>query len=149
MNSNRDPLELELESLRPPDLSADLRARIARAIDAERRGNPAPVHAKWPPRWLAIAALAAAACVVISVSWFVHSRNGSMVMVREHDHHERVDLPTEDVRRSPTLAAYTHAAAQSPEQLDSMLNADAASLLGPPTAGEIRAFGQSLDDLKH
>ena len=85
MNSNRDPLELELESARPPELPADLRARIAQAIFVERQANLASVPMRWSARWLIAGAVAAAACVIVSVALFNHSRHGSTTTTHGHD----------------------------------------------------------------
>ncbi|HWE96808.1 MAG TPA: hypothetical protein VG269_22805 [Tepidisphaeraceae bacterium] len=148
MSPDRDPLELELESFPPPELPGALRARIGRAIDAKRKADRAGAQGVWPVRWMLAGALAAAACVAVSFAWFHDARPGSMVKA-----HPAVEPDTTIVRqREPghqfaTLAAYTRAAAGSPDRLDSLLNADAELSLTPDSR-ETRAFGSSLDDLK-
>ncbi|MDB5304254.1 MAG: hypothetical protein JWM97_1803 [Phycisphaerales bacterium] len=149
MNPERDPLELELESFPPPQMPAALRARIAQAIDAERQAGRATAHARWPGRWVLAGALAAAACVTVSLAWF-HGRTPDPI---PGVHPIAIGPPEIATRQSPsrqfaTLAAYTRAAAESPDRLDSLMNADAARSLLPGTSREMRAFGDTLDDLK-
>ncbi|MDB5357126.1 MAG: hypothetical protein JWN24_3579 [Phycisphaerales bacterium] len=149
MTPDRDPLELELESFPPPELPAALRARIAQAIDAERQANRAGAHARWPVRWLLAGALATAACVTVSLVWFHRPRSNPIATtgpdVTPQHTNVKVRAPG---HQFATLAAYTRAAAESPDRLDSLMNADAALSLTPGTSREIRAFGRSFDDLK-
>ncbi|MDB5329581.1 MAG: hypothetical protein JWP03_732 [Phycisphaerales bacterium] len=146
MNPERDPLELELESYSPA-LPESLRAQIARAIDAERQVDRADLRIRRPARWVLAGALAAAACAAVSFAWFHHPRPGSVIKT-----HPAVEPGTTVVRQQEpghpfaTLAAYTRAVAGPPDQLDSLMNADAARSLPPGTAREIRAFARSFDD---
>jgi hypothetical protein len=148
MTPDRDPLELELESFPPPELLAALRARIAQAIEAERQADRAGVHGRWPVRWLLAGALATAACVTVSFAWFHRPRPDTTARTNQDIAPRPAIVKVQGIHQFATLAAYTRAAAESPDRLDSLMNADAALSLTPGTSREMRAFGRSFDDLK-
>ncbi len=114
MNDTPDPLELELSALRPCDVSPGLRGRIARRL-AE-----APTPERRPPRWFALSAALAAACVVAAVFWRV---GGSDV---EKTPNVVDDQPVRHIETNPsmpTLLAYERALARSPEELEAKMSA--------------------------
>ena len=140
-----DPLEAELQSLRPVGPSAELRGRVARDLSAYA-GTPRP------KLWLAAGGLAAAACVVA----------GAAVALRGIGNprpRERVPVvstapaagpavapdgatgPVADDR--PALANYRRALAGPPEDLDALLDRQAARPFGGgaggPAAGRVTA----------
>jgi hypothetical protein len=116
MPQGRDPLEAELEALRPAELPPDTFDRVERAMAAQRR--PGRTRA-------ALAGLtgaAVAACVALAFTWHAarHDRVGPARLVTTapavaHDPDDR-----------PALANYHRALARSPASLDELLDRHAA-----------------------
>ena len=114
MNDAPDPLELELSALRPCDVSPGLRGRIARRL-AE-----VPTPEQQRPRWFALSAALAAACVVAAVFWRVGDRHVEL------NQNTRVApaVPRVGANSSAlTLLAYERALARSPEELEAKMSA--------------------------
>jgi hypothetical protein len=135
MNDERDPLEAELEALRPSPPSPQLYRRIAERLDAPG-GRPA-----WR-RWAALAGgLAAAAALAV---WLWPKSVPPPP--------PRPDLPpapppvaeADDSR--PTLLAYRHAAAESPAALEALLDKHAARYApsGPPAEQKVYRMSDAL-----
>jgi hypothetical protein len=114
MNDAPDPLEVELAALRPRDVSPGLRGRIARRL-AE-----APQRGVQRPRWFALSAALAAACVVAAVFW----RVGGRQVERNQNTVVAPPLPHVGANSStPTLLVYERALARSPEELELKMSA--------------------------
>jgi hypothetical protein len=114
MNDTPDPLELELSALRPCDLSPGLRGRIARRL------SEAPTPEQQRPRWFALSAALAAACVVAAVFW----RAGGREVKKTPNVVDRQSVRHIETNPSmPTLLAYERALARSPEELESKMSA--------------------------
>jgi hypothetical protein len=114
MNETPDPLEMELAALRPRDIAPGLRGRIARRL-AE-----APTAERRRPRWFALTATLAAACVVAAVFWRVGGRG-----VEKHPNvvDDNSVRHIETNPSMPTLLAYERALARSPEELEAIMSA--------------------------
>jgi hypothetical protein len=114
MNESPDPLEMELAALRPRDVSPGLRGRIARRLSE----GPTPEQQR--PRWFALSAALAAACVVAAVFW----RVGGRQVERHQNTVVAPPLPRAGANSSaPTLLAYERALARSPEELEAKMSA--------------------------
>lgn len=133
-HDGRDPLEAELEAFDPAPMSAGLAARIGNELRPRRGQLP------WGHRRL-LAGLGAAACVVAALYlWRVAEprapRDGGIALTRPA---EPPPPPTPAAPLPPpSLAAYQRALAQSPDALDSLLDAHAPRLFpaaGPSPAG--------------
>jgi len=136
MNRWTDPLEAELESLRPHELPPLLRQRIISALSEPRR-RPPRAH----PSRLWIGALAAAACLVIAVAIW-RGREQGMASPGRSPVAAGSSPPTDSV------VAYQRALAQSPEALDALLDADAVRPIGPPVSGAYVLAGMDPDSLR-
>jgi hypothetical protein len=135
MNEAHDRLEAELAALRPHDASPELRRRIA-----DYRAHSMLPRSRW--RWgLTLASGLAAACAAaiflpVGSSRRVESER-TIVRVRP--------VPRVEVGDSgPTRLAYQRALAQSPEDLDALLDKDAMAAQKPhPELVRIWAFDRS------
>src|SRR5687768_9240605 len=124
---DRDPLETELESLRPAPVSAGFAGRVGRELG---QASSPPVRL----RNAIVLTLAAAACVLVAFAWWGSRQDGidDALQVAGTRPAEPVDV----VRRElppPTVAAYRRALAESPDALDALLDAHAPRLF--PAAG--------------
>jgi hypothetical protein len=123
MSEAPDPLEAELSSLRPHEISPGLRRRVAERladVPSEQRRR------LW---WYAVAGGLAAACVAALLLW----RGGGKGIEPEHAHRQpapeprrqplpRPAPPVDAAASGPTLLACQRALARSPEELDAFLN---------------------------
>lgn len=135
MNDADDPLEAELASLRPYDVSPRLKQRIAECLDPSS-----------PPRWRWLRATVlsgglASACLVVIL--LVH-KSGPGDPTRS----DTVMLPSTPagVRDDalPTLQVYQRALSGSPEALDSLLDKHAVLAARPDSpGGQVSAFARS------
>ena len=143
----RDPLEQELEALELPDIPANIRSRIGRAVE-ENRNAPSS-----GPAWRNSLSRAAVAGVAIAASFaiailVIHGHRSHSIDVAGH-----VALPVNAVPHDDhpemrmTLAMYTSAEHQSGKALDSMLDADAARSISLARGSTLRAACRSLDEL--
>jgi hypothetical protein len=139
MSEPPDPLEAELAALRPPEVSPELRRRIAQRLAG------APPTRPRRPVWLALAGGLAAACLAgILLGWGGGRRH-------EPGPNDRPQPapPALVEDPGPTLLACERALARSPEELDALLDKDAGVAPGPqPEPVRIGAFGRSDLDLQ-
>jgi hypothetical protein len=135
-----DPLETELQSLRPCDASPHLRRRIAERLNvrqAQASNRP------WP--WsVALAGALAAAAVAAVLVWSegrLHQEPWPGETERPGRLAVRKDAP-------PTVLAYKRVLARSPNALEALLDQHAARVL-PATSPrpEFRAFAR-IDELR-
>ena len=146
MNDARDPLELELSSLRPQDVSPRLRRLVA-----ERLADCAP--AKPGPRWLwpyALAGGLAAVCLATVLTWWEGGQRTEpeLFVVRPQPvpPAEAEDAYFQD--SGPTLLVYQRALARSPEELDALFKKHARAAPDANSAlARIRAFTRSDAEL--
>ncbi len=132
MREAPDPLEAELSSLRPHEVSPGLRRRIAEGLaDAP----PAKRRRLWR---LALAGGLAAACLAA----LLYQWGGGRRVEPEPIVQPQPALPVED--SEPTLREYQRALARSPEELDALLDKQAVAAPEPnPELGRIGAFTRS------
>jgi hypothetical protein len=128
MNETPDPLETELSALSPHDISPELRRRIAQRLAAPQRTTQ-PVR-----RRLLLAGALAMAYVVAVVFWWgrgsVHSERAAV----ESPNVPQVTSTLPDSRAAsvarpcwePRLLTYQRALARSTEELEALLNREAA-----------------------
>lgn len=144
----RDPLEQELEALELPRIPANIRSRIARAVE-ENRSVPSSGIAWRNPLVRAAAAGAAIAASFAIAILVIHGHRSHSIDLPQgalpvnsnvHDDHPEMRM---------TLAMYTSAEHQSGNALDSMLDADAARSISLSQGSTLRAYCHSLDDLDH
>ena len=130
MNEPYDPLESELESLRPRGVSPDLQRRIAERLAAT---HPERARLSWSP---ALAGALAAACLAaVLFGW-----SGRDSELTENDPQPPAPIVVNG-NSKPTVLAYRRALAQSSGALDALLDNHAARTL--PRAShdvEVRAF---------
>ena len=127
-----DPLEAELESLRPAPLRAELAARIGREVAGQApQSGPRCYRPGAASLWIGGAA-AAAACVVAALTWREAGppeANRAVVQATQ---------PTtvyEAADERPALSSYRRAASLSAGALDELLDRQSARVLaGPGTA---------------
>jgi hypothetical protein len=142
MNNVPDPLELELSSLRPREVSPRLRRLVA-----ARLASPAPARPEH--RWLRRCALAAGLAAVCLAAVFTRWGDGLHVewqpLVVRPQPAPPVEVEDVDVQDAgPTLLAYQRALARSPEELDALLERHARGAPeGNPALARIRAFTRS------
>ena len=139
MNETPDPLEAELRAFRPPEVSAELRGRIARRL--------ADSTARRKPRLWGIAVvggLVAAGLGGLFLGWGGWGGWGGWSAGNRPVVVGPLMAPsgrTEDAL--PSLRAYRQALARSPEDLDALLDRHAARASGPdPQLVRIRAFNR-------
>ncbi len=140
MNEPHDPLEAELADLRPHEPSPGLRQRIA-----GRLRPPVPSRPRWAWR-VVVAGGLAAACLAAAVLLGRGKDRGEPIVRPRPPHPEP---PGERDDTAPTLKAYAHALARSPEELDALLDKHAAHAPErnrQPVA--VRAFTWSDADLR-
>jgi hypothetical protein len=132
----RDPLEAELEALRPADMPPEMFDRVGRAIAARDR----------PGRtWVAFAGMtgaAVAACAALALAWHVTrpDRVSPTPVVTT------APAAPDDEDDRPALANYHRALARSPTSLDELLDRHAAR---PLTAyRQTAGLGGGLADLR-
>jgi hypothetical protein len=118
MSESPDPLEAELSALRPLEVSPELRRRIA-----ERLADSPP--AKYRPAWrfALVGGLAAACLAAVLVRWGGGGGVKPTPIVVAVPPAQVVDVE----RSGTTLLAYQRALARSPEELDALLDRDAAN----------------------
>ena len=130
-----DPVEADLESLRPAPLGADLAARIGRELAGDGstsrtrrfRGSAALF-------WIGGAA-AAAACVVAAQTWRqAGPADGNRPVVA---HATRPATPDGDADERPALSNYRRAASLSAGALDELLVRHSARTLVAPEAAPV------------
>ena len=129
MSDEHDALELELESMRPRELSSEVRRRICHSLARDT----------WSPRnmrWWWGGLVAAAACVAIALmAWHARpSRDTDPGRMLPPDR-ELVSAPIPDA----TLGSYKMAFARSPERFDALLDKQAARPL-VTTDGDSRTY---------
>jgi hypothetical protein len=135
MTEPPDPLEAELFTLRPREVSPELRRRIA-----ERLAEPLPFP-RYRRLWqLALVGGLAAACLAVIL---LLRSSGSVVPPSPPDRPPTpAAVAVEDA--NPTVLAYQRALARSPEELDALLDKDAASAPEPnPELAHLGAFTRS------
>ena len=126
-----DPLEAELESLRPATLRAELAARIERELAEQApRSGPRRYRPKAPVLWIGGAA-AAAACVVAALTW---REAGPPETNRAVVQTTPPATVYEAADERPALSSYRRAASLSPGALDDLLDRHSARTLAAPGA---------------
>jgi hypothetical protein len=151
MNERHDPLEAELRALRPHDLSPALKQDIAEEIIAEETTaeqtmaeqilvSKASVARR--RRRLALVAGGAAACLAAVLFWW---RGGQSIdpdrLVKQPAPAPQPAPPIEAIDALPTVLAYSRALAESPAEVDALLDKHAAlGSQGDPEETQIRAF---------
>ena len=139
MNEIRDPLEEELRSLCPQLPSAELRARIARQLS-----EPMPSSRLSFWKWTLAGSLTAA-CLVVTV-W----RWGNGPDADDPTQITAQQPATADVPRGlvPSFLTYQLALANSPEELENVLNKQAVMpSAGDPELQRVGAFTHSKSAL--
>jgi hypothetical protein len=127
MSEAPDPLEAELLALRPHEVSPRLRRRVAGRLADTDRGVKSPVRGRRLLR-LALAGGLAAAVLVATLLWWRIGRRvePEPIVVRP--------APTQPVQvqeAQPTLLVYQRALTRSPEDLDALLDKQAAAAQQP------------------
>jgi hypothetical protein len=136
MTDDHDPLEAELETLRPQEVSPELRSRIAARLSDQR-----PATNPWLWRSLALAGALAAACVAGALLL----RNGEEQVVIEPPPPQPAPAEYES---PPALWTYQRALTESPEAALVLVDQQAERSAGciPPDR-EVRAFNLSFSNL--
>jgi hypothetical protein len=121
MNEPFDPLEAELQSLRPHDLSPQARLRIANELEIT---TPAPAASpKHFARWSATIAVAVAACLLIALVLRISSNikppDGPLAP-------EQASLTTAFDDTLPSVWTYRRALERSPIAAEDLLDKHAA-----------------------
>ena len=139
----KDPLQAELEALRPAELPPGLEQRVGRELAARR-----PVAWRIGSWLVGAAAVAAAAVVVAALAWRVlrptPRETGPLAVGPSAT--TRALVETDDADR-PALATYRRALAGPPGALDELLDRHAARSLpggGRNAAGGVAANSKSL-----
>ena len=133
MNDDLNDLEAELRSFRPAPVSSELRDRVASQLERTEDMQPVRRH-RWQ-RWSAPALQAAAALILLAFvsAWLYMTflRNDQEPSPQAPPKIAVQDPPAEDIQAPPrpTRWAYQLAAADSPEELDALLDQHAAVLL--------------------
>ena len=141
MNETPDPLEAELLAFHPPEVSPELRRRIAERLAS----STAKRHRRlWV---IALAGGLAAACLgALFLAW-----GGGRIARQQPVAIGPLPAPpgrNEDAL--PSLLAYRQALARSPEDLDALLDRHAARASGPdPQLVRIRAFNRPDLEVHH
>ena len=133
MNETPDPLEAELRAFQPPEVSAELRRRIARRL----AGSTAKKDRRlW--RIALVGGLVAACLGGLFLAWGGRSAGNRPAVVGP-----LIAPPGRTEDALPSLRAYRQALARSPEDLDALLDRHAARASGPdPQLVRIRAFNR-------
>jgi hypothetical protein len=121
MNEPPDSLEEELSSLRPRDVTPELRRRLTQRLGDRPRWRMSGLS------WLAIASGLAAACLAVALlrPEGTHRDNPDQGVWTRPESPALVD------DTAPTLFAYERALAGSPDELDERLDRDAARVQEP------------------
>jgi hypothetical protein len=131
-------LEAELEALTPSPMSEGVAERIGRQL----REEPAPVHRLRLGHRFALVGLAAAACVIVVA--FIglwgdpDGRAPVPGLIAETQRSDPAVIAAAAAAAPlppPSLGAYQRALANSPDALDSLLDAHAPRVLGAPGGG--------------
>jgi hypothetical protein len=143
MNDEFDPLERELQSLRPGELSPQLQQRIGEALAGD-----SPALSSYRVRWpFALAgALAASALVLLILG---RGREDAIRLNRDPTQSLPVESRSAQVANdTPTLWVYEQALADSPEAFDALFDKQGrmATQVGA-TRPPARAFSWSERDL--
>ena len=140
MNEPHDPLEAELASLRPHEVTPETRRRIAgRLANASPRG----ARRTWA---IALGGGLAAACVAAVL---LKRGGGEGVDAGRIPVAPRPAPTDRSAASTPSLQAYRHALARSPEALDALLDEHAARVPGPdPLLLQIHAFTPSAPEFE-
>ena len=121
MNEPFDPLEAELQSLRPLDLSLQARQRIANELDI---ATPAPAASpNHPARWSAPIAILVAACLLIA---FVMRPASNIKLPNVPVAPEQVSLSPAFDDMLPSVWTYRRALERSPLAAEDLLDKHAA-----------------------
>jgi hypothetical protein len=137
MSEAHDPLEAELAALAPHPPSPGLQQRIA---DRLAEAPPARARRLWG---IALAAGLAAACLAAAI---LLGRGSGRTVPTERVVAHPPPAPPEQVEESlPTLQAYRRAFAESPDELDTLLDRHAAE--PSPRPVPIHAFTRSDREL--
>jgi hypothetical protein len=141
MSEEYDPLEQELDGLRPLDLRAGLERRIAEQLAAEHGSRPGS-NARWG--LTIVAGLAMAAGLIVAVGWWPRPEPERVpVLVQPTPVHPPPRVDIDD--RAPTALAYQRAWAESPEAFDALLARHAAFYGGADqSSNPPHAFALSL-----
>jgi hypothetical protein len=132
MNETPDPLETELRAFHPPEISAELRQRIAWQL-ARSSARRKPQR-----RAIVLSGGLAAACLAGLILWWERGHGTSGPPVIAGPRNTPAIHPDDAL---PSLRVYRQALARSPEDLDALLDKHAARGFGPnPQLVRIRAF---------
>lgn len=113
MTDERDPLENELEGLRPREPSPLLEHRLSRRLAQRPTGDPATT---W--RLALVAGVAAALLLGLALSWLHTPRQDSIAPTR----HDAPEWSATNASEPATLASYRRAWEASPEKLEELLD---------------------------
>lgn len=135
MNETPDPLEAELRAFHPPEVSDELRRRIAIRLT----GSTAKKNRRlW--KIALVGGLIAACLGGLLLGW----GGGWMTPDQPIVGGPQIRPPVQTDDPLPSLRAYRQALARSPEDLDALLDKHAARASGPdPQLVRIRAFTRS------
>jgi hypothetical protein len=117
MSDPPDPLEAELAGIRPADVSPELQRRVGERLAGS---TPAERRRLWP---IAVVGGLIAACLALAV---VRWGGGRGVEPEPVVVPPPQPAPAEVEDAGPTLLAYQRALARSPEELDALLDKEAA-----------------------
>jgi hypothetical protein len=132
MNESYDPLETELEALRPRGISPELKRRIAEHL---AEAQAARQRLPWSPALAG--ALAAASLAAVLLGWSGRDSEPS-------PNDPRPPVFVVNGNAKPTVQAYRRALAQSPHALNALLDKHAARTLPSDSQrAPIRAFARS------
>jgi hypothetical protein len=135
MSEPPDPLEVELSALRPQEITAELRRRVA-----QRLADAQAAKRRWGWR-LVLAGGLAAACLAGILLWWAGGRREEPQSIAVQP---RPAPPRKVEDPNPTLLAYQRAFARSPEELNALLDKQAvAAPESNPEVGRIGAFTRS------
>jgi hypothetical protein len=142
MSESLDPLESELSSLRPLEMSFELRRRIAERLpEVERPDDAERIRGRRPWRGALAGGLIAASLAVILFRWI-----GNQPIPAPGIHQPSPSIAVEN--SGNMLLAYERAFARSPDEFDALLDRNGAAL---PNADRqlvrIRVFSRSDPDL--
>ncbi|HJZ92178.1 MAG TPA: hypothetical protein VKE40_14985 [Gemmataceae bacterium] len=118
MSDAPDPLEAELASIRPADAAPELKRRVAERL---AESPPAQPRRVWP---MAVVGGLIAACLAIGVIRWGSGRGVEPAPVVVPPPPQPAPAEVEDA--APMLLAYQRALARSPEELDALLDKEAA-----------------------
>lgn len=134
MSDERDPLEVELTSLRPREPSPELERRIRQHLQPT---GLRPLRRRWSIA--ALAGLGVAAGLLVAVLMWPSAERGR----RSQRSPNPVPVPPAPVAAGdelPTVYAYRRALDQSPEALEALLDRHAELSMGGQGRPPVRAF---------